>query len=161
MALKATVKGIALCRSYSRRQNVRSEREIPYRRASAAPCRCTRRFFSTIRSLSPSDECRRRPPSSATQISIGKTTAAHAIRQYLKSNCSTLAGGRLRRLTGSGRVAVANPRRAEDRASALRNCGDEVDVDRLGRARQAQERAGLTTGETGHSLQASGPWAEI
>ena len=88
---------------YARRQIVRSDREIPYRRAVAEPCRRPRRLSSTIRTLSASDQCRRRPTSSAAKISIGETTEAHAIRQCLKANRSIEADGRHRRLTIAAR----------------------------------------------------------
>ena len=68
---------------YIRRQVNSRDREISYRRAVADPCRCPRRLSSTIRILFSSDQCRRRPTSSAAKTSIGVKTEEHDIRPCL------------------------------------------------------------------------------
>lgn len=78
---------------YPRRQIESRDREIPYRRAVAEPGLEPRRLSSTIRTLSASDPCRRRPASSVAKISTGETTEAHTIGQCPRPICTIRPDG--------------------------------------------------------------------
>ena len=84
---------------YACRQIDSSDREIPHRRAVADPCRCARKLSSTMRILSSSDQCRRRPTSSAVKSSIGMKTEEHDIRPCLMAIQTASADCPLRRPT--------------------------------------------------------------
>jgi hypothetical protein len=83
--------------------------------------------------LSSSDQCRRRPPSSAAKISIGETVEAHAIRQCLTTICSIRADGLHRRLT----PPPFKPRNNAPHNTSLCTCLSRSDPDQAGGANRA------------------------
>lgn len=86
--------------AYSRRQRVNKDRDNPYRRAATEPCRKPRRFYSTTRTFSSSDQSRRRPRSSA-DTSRGEMIVAHDVRHGPKANQQITADVRIPRTTSS------------------------------------------------------------
>jgi IS30 family transposase len=98
---------------------------------------------STIRILSSSDQCRRRPTSSDEKISLGETNESHAIRQCLTTIYSIRADGTHRRLTVISEKTSDKPADPQSLADRLRAGSKALDHDeiaaRLAAIRQGRE----------------------